>query len=77
MNGCSVASSMTALVCPSNSTGSTMMLTVPGLAETGDDGDEIRRHVGEQNALLFHRALPDETLAELDRLEQAGSPLCA
>ena len=36
---------------------------LPGLAETGGDRDEIRRHVGEQDALLFHRALADEALA--------------
>ena len=45
---------------------------LPGLAETGGDGDEIRRHVGEQDALLFHRALAGEALAQLDGL---GQPL--
>jgi hypothetical protein len=60
VKGCSEASSMTALVWPSKSTGSTTMLTAAGLAEAGADGDEIRRHIGEQDALLLDRALADE-----------------
>ena len=45
---------------------------LPGLAEAGGDGDEIRRHVGEEDALFFHRALADQALAEADVL---GEPL--
>ena len=44
---------------------------LPRLAEAGGDGDEIRRHVGEQDALLLHRALADEAFAEADGFREA------
>ena len=59
------ASSMTALTSPSKSTGSTTMFARRGLAQAGADLDVVVRDVGEQDALLLERALPDEALAEL------------
>ena len=40
------------------------------LAETGRNPDEIRRHVREQDALLFDRALPDQAFAGTDGFMQ-------
>ena len=35
--------------------------------------DVVRRHVGEQDALLLHRALADEALAQADRLRELAA----
>ena len=74
MKGWSEASSMTALVCPSNSTGSTTMLDGGASPRLELMRDVVRRHVGEQDALLLHGALADEALAEPDRSGWPGSP---
>ena len=76
MNGWSDASSMTALVCPSKSTGSTTMLTRAASPRLEEIRDEIRRHVGEQDALLFDRALARQALAECDGFDSRPPP-CA
>ena len=60
---------MTALVSPSKSTGSTTMLVGGALAETGGDMRVVRRHIGQQNALLFDRALAHQSFAELNSFQ--------
>ena len=40
------------------------------LAQAGGNADELRRHIGEQDALLFHGALAGEPLTKADRLGQ-------
>ena len=77
VNGCSDASSMTALIWPSNSTGSTTMLTWPRVAQAGRDADVVRRHVGQQDALLLDRALADQALAERGCVAAGGWSPCA
>jgi len=55
---------MTAFVCSSNNTGNTMMVDPPRLAEGWwKYWRKIRRHVGEENALLLERALADKSFA--------------
>ena len=48
----------------------------PRIAEAGADPNGLGRHIGEQDALLFGRALADEPLAERDaaRLGGLGRP---
>ncbi len=55
---------MTALTRSSKSTGSTMTLRGTASNKPGADGDGILRQVGDQHALLFCRALPDQTFAQ-------------
>ena len=64
MNGCSDGSSMTALVSPSNSTGSTTMLFGGAAPRLEWMRVYSARHVVEQNALLLERALADQPFAE-------------
>ena len=58
------ASSMTALTCPSKSTGRTTMFSGRRLAQAGADPDVVARHVGDQDPLLLEGALADQPLAD-------------
>ncbi len=68
VNGCSDDSSMTALVSPSNSTGSTTMFFGRARAEAGVDARVAARDLGQEDALLLERALADQALADVDAL---------
>ncbi len=47
------------------------------LAQARVDPDVIRRHIGQQDALLFQRTLPDEALAEAEMVGQVLALLVA
>ena len=66
---------MTALVCPSNRTGKHDDADARGFAEAGGNGYEVRRNVGEQNALLFDGALTRQPLAQSDGFGQSSAAM--
>ena len=77
VNGCSDASSMTALVSPSNSTGSTTMFLRPARCPRLEwTRDVVARHLGQQDALLLQRALADQPFADA-RCAWPGRRRCA
>ena len=54
-----------------------MMLTGGASPRLEEMRDEVRRHVGEQDALLLHGALADQALAERDASRPAACRSCA
>ena len=73
VNGRSAASSITAIVSPSNSTGSTRMLFGGAAPRLDMDLGVIGRHVVQQDALLLRRRLTDQAHAELDAFGLIGA----